>query len=76
MSSNGKTDLDFLTEYRLWPRYPWCPVKRNGVMGCVFWNAPVVYLRNIWSSGGTLDDIEKIIYPTLAALCEDGWRVD
>lgn len=69
-------DLQFLTQYEGWPHYPWCPVTRGDVMGCVFWNAPVVYLRNVWDQGGSLDNIEQVPYGSLVDLVRDGWRVD
>ena len=69
------SDLEFLSHPDTWGHWPWCPVKRDGVMGCVFWNESSVYLRNVFIAE-SLDGVEKVEYETLAALCEAGWRVD
>ena len=73
---NKQSDLEFLTLNEGWPYWPWCPVKRQGVMGCVFCHGSSVYLRNVFSPPILLEEVEKISYPSLAALCEDGWVVD
>ena len=71
------SDLEFLTRFEGWAYYPWCPVKRDGVMGCVRYDRPTVHLFNIWAQKPTPIGVKDWIdYDSLAALCEAGWRVD
>ena len=71
------TDLEWLSNPDNWPLWPWCAVKRDGVLGCVPSDAPEVHVFNIWDLRvRATTPIKKLVYESLAALCEAGWRVD
>jgi hypothetical protein len=86
--SQEDKDLAMMSDPRLWPRWPWLPMKRHGKDGleCATLHADayadkpnVLYtitLYEIKTYFPTPEMPKTKEYPNFAAMLQDGWEVD
>jgi hypothetical protein len=80
MTPDQLEDIQHLTTTIGWPYWPFCSIKKNGVLACCYDGKDggrVVYLKNLFLViDEELDGVETIKYTNSYELVKDGWKVD